>query len=961
MTRISLSGRLCVTLTMILILALDARAQFFSRGEDPGGLKWEQIRTGHFRVIFPEDFGQEARRVTHILEKYYEPNAAFLKHRPRTIPVVLHNRSVLSNGFVAWAPRRMELVTTPSAQEFSQDHLENLVLHEFRHVVQVDKLNQGVTRGFSFVLGEAGTAGVAGMMPFWFLEGDAVDAETRLSLAGRGRQASFEMEIKAILADVPGLYPYEKAVFGSYRDFVPDHYRYGYQMVAYGRNKYGNELWDNVVTFTARKPWSLYPCYFGLKKNAGLSKKGFYRETFETLRNHWKEQASGRQVRETVAINRKSRRFYTSYKFPRFINDSLVFAEKSGIDQIPEFVEIDRAGHEKRIHQPGFYQPANISVEGDIVVWTELMWDPRWERRNYSVIKVLDRKAGVERNLGLRTRYFAPDLSPDGRFIAAIEADEQNRYFLLILRTSDGEILNRVGIPGNEYPQYPAWNGKRNSIYLSSLGEGGKKIKAYNLETGQWSTLFNAGFEDIAELDSRGDYLVFRGGFAGIDNIYAINLENSKCQRVTTSSLGAFTPSLSANGDALLYADYTSQGYDIVRIPFPPGEFIPLADPKEKKEQLNVPSEKDESRVISPGRPTETYESARYRKFMNLFRFHSWAPFYVDLQDPRIEDLFVSPGLMLMSQNLLSTATTVIGYEYNLQEKDHYFHASFTYKGWYPVIKFSADYGGLPLVASPPDSSLALSTVHTDLRSSTEFSLPLNLTYNRFVMGARPSVEASYSRAYFYYSGRDAYKSGLTFLDYRLYFYDYLKQSRRDILPRLGLTFDMRYVDTPFEKEQLGSQIYGAATVYLPGFLRHQTLRVYAGSQKQEPENYLMGNLMSMPRGIHPYVAARLQKLSFDYVFPVAYPDWRVWGAAYFKRFRGRIFYDYAVGKKVYMNPGNGPVDHNFESMGIELTTDVHLAQIFLPMNIGGRMIWIPETGKTAGEFVFSVDLDRLQ
>ena len=96
--------------------------------------------------------------------------------------------------------------------------------------------------------------------------------------------------------------------------------------------------------------------------------------------------------------------------------------------------------------------------------------------------------------------------------------------------------------------------------------------------------------------------------------------------------------------------------------------------------------------------PTREYESKKYRKSTNLFKFHSWAPLYVDLDDPSIEELELNPGLMLMSQNLLSTATTVLGYEYNLEKKDHFLHAAFTYSGWYPVLKVSADYGGLPYV-----------------------------------------------------------------------------------------------------------------------------------------------------------------------------------------------------------------------------------------------------------------------
>jgi hypothetical protein len=248
--------------------------------------------------------------------------------------------------------------------------------------------------------------------------------------------------------------------------------------------------------------------------------------------------------------------------------------------------------------------------------------------------------------------------------------------------------------------------------------------------------------------------------------------------------------------------------------------------------------------------------------------------------------------------------------------------------------------------------------VQTDLSLNTEIYLPLNLTFNRYVMGIRPSVEASFSRSYFYYQEPGEYRGGMTFIDSRIYFYSYLRKSKRDILPRLGLSLDLRYTDTPFENEQLGSQIYGSAVIYLPGILRHQTLKVLTGAQKQNPRNFLMRNLMSMPRGWRNYTATEMRKISSDYVFPIAYPDWQLWRAAYIKRFRGSVFYDYAFGKGVYAGSG-GPVDKSFESLGLELSTDLHLIQIFVPFKIGGRFIWIPETGSTRTEFVFSVDLSQ--
>ena len=64
---------------LLFFMVLSGHTQFYNKGEDPGYLKWRQIRTGHFKVVYPEGFDHEAQRLTNILEYYYEPNALYLE------------------------------------------------------------------------------------------------------------------------------------------------------------------------------------------------------------------------------------------------------------------------------------------------------------------------------------------------------------------------------------------------------------------------------------------------------------------------------------------------------------------------------------------------------------------------------------------------------------------------------------------------------------------------------------------------------------------------------------------------------------------------------------------------------------------------------------------------------------------------------------------------------------------
>lgn len=155
---------------------------------------------------------------------------------------------------VAWAPKRMELYATPPQDDDTQAWLDHLATHEYRHILQMDKLERGFTRVLNAFLGQQATALVVGLyLPPWFMEGDAVCTETAMGESGRGRSAEFEQELKAQLLE-KGAYSYDKAVFGSYKDYVPNRYTLGYYLVGKSRINYGDELWDKTLNKIGEAP-----------------------------------------------------------------------------------------------------------------------------------------------------------------------------------------------------------------------------------------------------------------------------------------------------------------------------------------------------------------------------------------------------------------------------------------------------------------------------------------------------------------------------------------------------------------------------------------------------------------------------------------------------------------------------------------------------------------------------------
>ena len=321
-----------VLIIVCFFLIQNSVAQFYSTGQDPARVKWQQINTDNFQIIFPKDFSSKAQHFANVLTFYYQKVGNSLNHKPQKISVILHNQLVVGNGYVSWAPKRIELYTTPNPDTYPDPWLEHLCVHELRHVVQIDKLNQGFTKILSIVFGQQATGLVAGQLPPWFLEGDAVCTETAFGNFGRGRMPEFNRLFKAHLLSNQKQYSFDKMVLGSYKDFVPNHYELGYQLTAYARKKYGKDVWNKVENHVARNSFSLLPStwafYRGLKKNYGISQKDLYKETTKYLDSIWSVNNAKRTQSphfQNVTIDA-----FENYLTPWFVSENYVLALKKG-------------------------------------------------------------------------------------------------------------------------------------------------------------------------------------------------------------------------------------------------------------------------------------------------------------------------------------------------------------------------------------------------------------------------------------------------------------------------------------------------------------------------------------------------------------------------------------------------------------------------------------------------------
>ncbi|MFO8234530.1 MAG: hypothetical protein R6U04_03870 [Bacteroidales bacterium] len=938
-----------------VLLHLDASAQYFNYGEDPASVKWREISTENFQIIYPESFSEEAVRVANILEISYEEVAYSLDHEPAKISVVIHNNTVVSNGFVAPAPHRMELFSVPPQFNSTTPWLEHLCTHELRHVVQIDKLDQGITKILRYVFGEQAIGAVAGMIPMWFLEGDAVIAESALGHNGRAKLPDFSKALRTNVLDSSRNFGFNKMLMGSYKDYTPNHYSLGYHMAAYTRDKYDTHIWSDVIDNVGKNSYNPFSFNTGVKKHTEMYTGDLYKAAFSFYDSLWRKNLFRLEIENYKRVNNRVSEEYESYRYPISTGSDSVFAIKSDFSNLERFVLVTPDGEED-VYTPGIRTSTDYSYADKKIVWSERVPDVRWEHRSYSVIKVYDLEEKSEYQLTEKSRLFAPAISNKGDKIVSVNVSKDNKYSLFVNRPETGRQMKIFPSLNNMFLQEPAWSPDDKFIYVIALTNEGKTVYRVNYATREWKRLFDPVFENITSVAAGNDYLYFHSTWEDIDNIYAFDYEEEEILRVTTSKYGA--RDVSSLTDSIIYfSEYSPDGYDIKKLSVKQSQFQKFDGRDEHKDPVLENLKQQENTTIDfDKKKFHHYESTPYKRWENLFNFHSWAPFHFDPPTSYQSDFTVNPGVTFLSQNVLSTAISSLAYSY--ESGEHKLHSTFTYRGWYPVFSVSANYGGKPDLIRGEDVTWAPRLSNDYMSFDLKVSLPMNLSANKNITRFIPSVNYEYNRD-FYYNYRDNYYlRGIKTVDYNIQFQSYRRLAYRDIFPEWGILADVNAKTSPFNEDILGNMLSMQAKFYIPGFFEDHGISFAGGYQKQNPDLYLFSSYLSFPRGYEERYSEKLYSFKSDYVLPLFYPDWSVGPLLYIKRFKADLFYDY--GKNQYResdDEGNvGWISEGFTSYGVELTTDFHFLRTMFPFSAGIRYAYKPEVSDADIEFVFNID-----
>lgn len=923
-------------LAALVLTGATASAQFMNFGEDPGCVRWRQVKTDAFRVVYPEGTDSLARTYLELLERSRPVVGTSIGMMPgqyqrRPLPVVLHAFHPVANGMVGWAPRRMDLYTVQ--EPYAADPTPwpaQLAVHESRHVAQ---MQFGYRKPLSFGRYAAGEMW-HGMLVGLFLdqpvlEGDAVVAETALMPSGRARTADF-LNYYQVAFDAGDWRNWYQWRYGSFKRKAPDYYTTGFMTFAgmrvfYDRPSFSRDFIDEIL----RRPVPFRNLQRSMKAVSGASFSGTFRHIQEEFHDIWKQEAVARGPFLSAEQITEESDFELNYEGLAVL-DGALYALKRGKVQARRLVRLDpdpAGGTAWTETDCGPFATHTGELVADAVrgrlYWSETVDDARWTLAGTSRIRWAGAD-GKRHDLTSESRYYHPAPSPDGSSVAAVEYPYEGGSPLVVLDAEDGHVLARFPAPSGVQLTEAAWLG--DTLYALGIAEGGYGL--WRRSGDGWEACLSPTVQKMQQLRPVEGRLTYVSDRNGVGEFYSYAPSTGRAEQLTSTRYGGrdfivdggrlFYTTLSQNGRVICLAEEKEirpKAVDPLQV-----HTWKVADKLSEQEREMVAQAPGDTAVLPAVLPADL-ASRPYRKALHLLHFHSWLPLYFnyDAVESMSFDLTyhtASLGATGFFQNDLGTATGFVGYSAHKDPYDdghwrHSLHGKFTYTGLYPVLEASADFNDYAAIRDirKTDATTGekktigfLSSSLPAFNGSLRAYIPWCFNKGGILRGLIPQVRWTF--------GNDVFSTEeIAFDDTRFYGksrpasvvscvpgknvlfqtvttsirgYSMLQTASSQVYPRFGFGAEAGVHLRPGLSQFFSPSVYAYLYGYLPGFRPEQGLRLSAlGRQVFRPESEIpYMTVVTYPRGYTTSEASRAfgnatttGKVMLDYAIPLYFGD----------------------------------------------------------------------------------------
>jgi len=901
-------------------------------------VEWQKIETESFEIIFPVSLVKDAQYIASLLEYYKNIVSESYQKLPKKISLVLRPEMSQPNGFVALAPFRTEWFASHTFTPLigSLNWYQSLAIHEYRHVVQLDYMNQGLTRFGYYLFGEEILSFLINItMPSWFFEGDAVWAETKYSNAGRGRSPRFSERLKTLIMNdhAPR---YDDLLAGDYNQNLPNLYVYGYFLISRAVKLYGEDFWRKVAKFSANKPWNPWAMYNGFYAYSGVEFDTFYKETILELKKEWSLKHPNfspllKKKFEKIALYRKENNHqyelkinfdshWSIYKDNKFIEEFNISPDLSKTDfKNNKFLYINHTPH------------------------------LRYLFKDYADIVVFDLEKKEFNHLTKKKRFIHPSFSKDGTKIVAIGVDNSENTFIQIF-TTKGEVLDKIKKPEQFQMAEAVWIDEENLavILLNKLGQ--KFISNYSITNDSFSEFIGPSRNNLYQLFANDNDIYFEADDQGVVNIFKVNIESKKVSKCSDEIFGAYAPSLT-NG-SLYYIKTDLNGSHAI---------------KSLKECSLISSDylSDKSKYLGDS-PSDNYLQSKPLKEIDHLKMRESQVSSKEMNSteglltPYSWSFFSDRGTQLAasSQNKLGSINLAAYIGKTAEEGQPYTGINLSYQKFYPI--FNLNYDFVKREDEYLNNNLDFEKTNWD-ESILSLGVTLPYIYQLNLYQGLHLLNISHSNIFI---GNTKDDSLTHFSDEEVKvktvsFSTSLSKglTKKQLLPKWSYALNLTYKDIERESEQTNYFGQYQLDITMPGSNNEHGFKL---SQLREwrPENkdlyhlqnnYLTNFQYTFARGYLYEFTPEFNKTTLEYHLPLSYPRRGYRDYIYVKRVSARAFFDYST---VEIDQ----VEKTYNSYGTELLFNTNTFRKF-PITYGVRFYTKTLDNSTQGDIFLEIGL----
>ena len=855
--------KIILSIFFLLHVSLHMYGQRF--GANPSSVKWKKIRGTAAEIVFPQGADSAAMRINAITQLLEKQSSGRLGNARLRIPIVLQTLPTVSNAYVGLGPWRSEFFLFPPQDALylgSTSWLDNLSVHEYRHVHQYANFRKGLSKFAYLIAGQEGQAlANSASVPDWFFEGDAVYTETKYLSQGRGRLPGFFDPFRSLwLANKK--YGYQKLRSGSMKDLVPNHYALGYLLVAHGYRSQGDGFWAKVTDDAARFKGLFYPLQSAIKRHTGLRFNEFVERAIDSFRLNMPVEIN---YSNSKMVNELDTKKVIDHRFPIFLGGDSVLALRRAYNQLAHWVIFSK-GKASRLGIKNIGVDDYYTYKGGNVVYAAFSPDPRWQWKENSDIILYNIYDRTEQRVTRGKRYFSPDLSNDGQQLIAVDIEPGGKTSLDLINRETGERMKRFESSFDTYFSYPVFNNSDSIVYVISRKDNGTSgLLRLDIASGSFSEELPYTNAPMSFLRIRRNKLMFTISQGQTNQFWEHDLVSGKSGILSIGVTGSYAGDIHEDGNKIVYSSPSAEGEQVYSADyrFTEASIHPLKKANEADLMADVNASAD--------------PITDYKKVEGLFRIHSWRPFY---EQPEW-------SFSLYGQNLLNTMVSSYEYVYNENEGSHRVGMNLAYGGLYPWITGGTNY---TMNRTFRDSSRVIRW--NEWTGNVGLRLPLNFTagklYKQLDLSTRlHAVSVDYGNKN-NVSLKDRF---IPYLQHQISWAMQSQQAQQHIYPRFA--FVARLQSRMAIGNTNANQLFWGSQLYLPGVGRNHSLVLGFNYQSRDTlRQYSFSNGFAMARGYDAIDYPQMWRTSFNYHMPLLYPDLGIGNIVYFLRVRSNFFYD---------------------------------------------------------------------